>query len=1109
MENGSLRTTVGTPFHHPTKKMQGEGSGPKHFVMPKLIILLIVSGLLQVSVPLYGQGITLSLKNVGLEKLFTQIEQQSTYHFVYTKEEIQSAKPVSITVSNAALVSVLQHCMKGQPLEYSIKEPYVIIKRKETAPATTNHPLSISGRIVNEEGEPVIGATISLKGTKIATATNENGEWKLEHDGTNANLFITSVGYSSKEVSIAKGYALVVLQRVVNSLDETVVIAYGKTTRRLSTGNVVRVTAEEISKQPISNPLAALQGRVPGLEITQNSGVPGAGFTLQLRGINSLTQGTEPLILIDGLPFGNGNRQINQISNSAIGGVSPFNTINISDIESIEVLKDADATAIYGSRGANGVILITTKKGQTGKTSINARLRTGFSKATRTMDLMNTSQYLAMRREAFQNDGVTPTMANAPDLFGWDTTKYTDFKKMFAGGTARTNDVQVSVTGGNSQTRFLITGGYSDETGFLSNSHSLNKKSIHFSLNHKTDNNKIGIDLSASYVLTKSDLLNKDLASLINTAPHFPLYDSLGNLNWLAGNTPISNYNLTNPLAILRREYEGQFNNLNANLLVYYNVLPDLRIKLSSGMQLSNQDEITKMPKTSLDPTSSQLATAGFANGTLRSWQLEPQVEWTRKFANNRIQLLGGLTFQETINKTGYITGANYSSDLLLNSPASAGYLVIQNDFSQYRYSAAFARATYDYKKTFLMNLTARRDASSRFGPQNRFSNFGAIGLGWIFSEHNGIKRALPFLSFGKLRGSWGVTGNDQIGNYMFLDTWNNSGSNPTYQGAAVLSPVRLFNPDYGWERNAKWEAAIDLGFLKDRLLLEVSYYLNRCGSQLVNYNLPNQTGFSNVLQNFDALFRNSGLELILTSKNVEKRDFHWSSSLNVSIPRNKLLEFPGLENTSYRNTFVLRRPISERRYYEYNGIDPVSGIYQFTDVDSNGLMNNNDKISRINPAVNYYGGLTNKLILKKFQVDIGFEFRKQVGKNYLGTQGSSIPGYNYYNQPLLVLNRWQKPGDNPLVQRYAALSTSPAFQPAQSWLANSEGIFGDASYIRLKTLAVQYSITLKKEKILYLVAQCQNLLTITNYVGADPENQSLYVMPPLRTITFGAQIIL
>jgi TonB-dependent SusC/RagA subfamily outer membrane receptor len=320
------------------------------------------------------QNLSISVKNANLEKVFRQIEKQSPYRFVYSKEALEDALPVSIEAEKASLQQVLSLCFNGQPLTYNISDNIIMIKAGvvtkteiKTKPVDVNK--DVSGKITNEQGEPLAGATVSVKGHEQATATDLQGIFTLKDLPLEATLIISNIGYNKQTVAVGgKTMLFITLTPAINTLDETVVIAYGKTTRRFNTGNVGRVTAEEISKQPVSNPLAALQGRVPGLLITQRNGLPGSAFTVQLRGINSLKQGTQPLFIIDGMPLMLNTGSLSQLAPDI---QSLLNTINPSDIESIEVLKDADATAIYGSQGANGVVLITTKKSKDGKTKFD------------------------------------------------------------------------------------------------------------------------------------------------------------------------------------------------------------------------------------------------------------------------------------------------------------------------------------------------------------------------------------------------------------------------------------------------------------------------------------------------------------------------------------------------------------------------------------------------------------------------------------------------------------------------------------------------------------------------------------------------------------------
>lgn len=382
---------------------------------PKLCIRLLRKVLLLIILfaSLHGtaQTFTLSFQRSSLSTVFSQIEQRSDYRFLYSEEVLALGVPVSFTVKNAPLDSILRLCFYQQPLGYTMEGKHIIVKKKIIEKPT---PLTreLRGKVVDVQNEPLAGITITVKQTGMATATDANGEFFFMNLPVKATLLVTGGETVPQEIeSSQSNYQLIVVQQRMSVLDETFVIAYGKSNKRSSTGTVSSVKKSEINKQPVQNILSVLAGRVSGLQVTTVSGAPGTSINLQLRGINSIANGTDPLIVIDGIPYPS------QSLNGVIGGgagtsSSPLNTLNPSDIESIEVLKDADATAIYGSRGANGVILITTVKGKAGKTSVSANFYQGFGKITRQMELLNTRDYLQMRREAFANDGTNPTTAN-------------------------------------------------------------------------------------------------------------------------------------------------------------------------------------------------------------------------------------------------------------------------------------------------------------------------------------------------------------------------------------------------------------------------------------------------------------------------------------------------------------------------------------------------------------------------------------------------------------------------------------------------------------------------------------------------------------------------
>ncbi|HEU5168012.1 MAG TPA: SusC/RagA family TonB-linked outer membrane protein [Chitinophagaceae bacterium] len=1103
----------------------------KGVLIMKLVLLLTAVLCLQASATGYAQTINLSLKDAKLEKVFKEIEKQSNYRFIYTREQLEKTNNVTVAVKNASISTVLDICFKEQPLLFFLEENYIVIKTKDGNKRSDLLPVSnlksISGIVTDESGEAIPAATVSIKGTTIATACNAYGEWKLDYEGEYTTLVVSSIGYGSKEVLIpARNYFRVVLGKLVNSLDETIVIAYGKTTQRLNTGSVSKVTASEISKQPVSNVLAALEGRVPGLIITQTSGVPGSSFKVEIRGRSSLDLSlsrNDPLFIIDGVPFEPGNLPTNQLitaanqpGNTALGGLSAFNSINPDDIESVEVLKDADATSIYGSRGANGVILITTKKGRAGKTTLSIHLSAGWSKVTRTMDMLTTDQYVVMRREAISNDGFIPNVTApfgngyAPDLLIWDTTHYVNYKKLILGNTAFSTDANVSLSGGNGQTQFLMSSGFHRETNVFSNDLSDKMASLHFNFYHSTTDKKLSINFSGFYSNDNNQLIQKDLTQYINLPPNFSAYDSAGNPNWIQNGIPISNVGLgysTVPAAELLKKYTSVNDNLLGNFLINYTIARNLIIRSSFGYNRFTTDEVSIIPKTSLSPTSNELASSNFGNGTSRSWIIEPRAEYNASIGKGKIQILAGATWQERTTKSESTNAINYSSDLLLYSIAAAGSTTARNNYSEYRYNALYSRLNYNWRDKYIINLSGRRDGSSRFGPGKRYANFGAIGAAWIFSNEQFIKEEISFLSFGKLRGSYGTAGNDQIGDYKYLDLWNSTPRG--YQGMPGLAPASLFNPNYEWEVNKKFEAAIELGFLKDRILFAGAFYNNRSSNQLINYRLPNQTGSETIVKNFPAVVENSGIELSGSAKIVFSKDFEWTSTLHITLPKNELVSFPGLEGSSYALAYEEGKSLSIIKLWKYTGVDPAKGIYTVADVNGDGQFNDADYVVSGNADPEFYGGSQQAIRYKGIELSLFFDYRKQTGKNYLAAVANNHPGLAV-NQPEVVLDRWTKPGDIASIQKYTSTYGGPAAFGVY-YLTLSDGIYSDASFIRLKNLSINYRLPDKWLRKVHIengrvFVQGQNLFVITDYVGSDPETQNILVQPPLKTISAGLQ---
>ncbi len=442
--------------------------------------------------------------------------------------------------------------------------------------------------------------------------------------------------------------------------------------------------------------------------------------------------------------------------------------------------------------------------------------------------------------------------------------------------------------------------------------------------------------------------------------------------------------------------------------------------------------------------------------------------------------------------------GIGFESNSFIQNIAAAQTKTINDQIStEYKYAAVFGRVNYQLAKKYILNITGRRDGSSRFGPHKKFANFGAVGAAWLFSDENFLKD-IKWLSFGKLRTSYGIAGSDNIGNYQYLDTYTVSSS---YNGITGLAPSRLYNPDFSWEKTTKLEAALEIGFFKDRLNITTSWYQNHSSNQLVGYQLPATTGFTSVLANLDATVQNSGWEFEINARPISTHTFRWETGGNISFPRNKLLSFPGLEGSSYGNSYVIGQPTSIIKLYHLEGINPQTVQYQFTDFNGNGKISSADDRQVIeNIGVDYFGGWSNNLHYNNWNVSFLFQFVKQRKRNYNYIMPS--PGI-MNNLPIEVLNVWSIENPNGFYMPYQS-----GANPSHTLFQNSDASVSDASFVRLKNVEISYHIPLNnnKNKGVNVFLQGQNIITWSKYFGIDPETTGLSSLPPLRTVSLGTQ---
>lgn len=962
----------------------------------------------------------------------------------------------------------------------------------------------ISGRVLTaNDGKALPGATISIKNSTTTVQSAKDGTFTVLAKTISGILTISYTGYQTQEVGFSTHTKTIEikLQEANNSFDDIQVIGYGKTTKRLNTGSVSTISTKQIEQQPVGNVISSLSGRMPGVFIQTANGLPGGNINIQIRGKGSMVAGTDPLYIIDGVPYdgtpvGKGNTDVINI----VGAVSPLSNINPADIENISILKDADATSIYGSRGANGVVLITTKQAKSGTTKIDLNLRQGISTISAKPKLLNLQDYLQMRKAAFANDKLVPSSDPsstnyAPDLTQWSQTQSTNWVDYIFGGSASSTDLQARVSGGKGNTTFSVSGNFRNEGTVLPGNNNYNRSGLSSQLQHYSEDQKFSIrianQLSRQYSNLSNIVNNIDRSFLI--APNYPLSLPDGSLNWYAGN--------------IEAETKARSKNTTTSNItsteITYRFLPQLSFKINTGYTRSSYDQTFISPSTSLPPGT--INSTNFTKTSTQSFITEPQLDYHLSFDKHKFSFLLGGTYQQKSSERLSVIASNFGLETLMENPGSAGTLASTGSDSQYKYASLFGRVTYNLMDTYVLNLTLRRDGSSRFGPGNRYGNFGSIGGSWIFSNLSWIKEKLPVLSFGKLRASWGTSGNDQIPDYGYLSTFS-SPSSSIYQGTAIIRPSRISNADFKWESTSKIDIGLELAFLKDALSLNLDYYLSSSADQLVNYALPLITGFSSYQANLPAVIRNSGWEISLNSNNLKGKKMSWSTTFNITLPKNKLKSFENFENSSYAAIYELGYDISRIRGYQSLGIDPSTGkvIYAGRDGQPSDSPYSNFTLGKTAPE--FYGGLGNTLTYKNFEFSLFVQFVKQRTKGGLNRNPGGGGTFNEF-----ALEPWSL--SNP-----TSMVPPPSTQFDFFYGQSSANIF-DTSYLRLKNVSFSYSLPAKAAKkmglgMLRIFAEGQNLYTLWHRSSAvmDPESGAISTtagrnIPPLKTIVLGLQL--
>ncbi len=966
---------------------------------------------------------------------------------------------------------------------------------------------TITGRVQSEKDNELLqGVTVTNKNSKAATSTDANGRFSIAAT-RNAVLVFSIVGYESKEVPVSNKTNLdVVLTSTVKALDDVVVIGYGTVKKSDVTGSVVSVKASELTSGANVNVQQMLAGRASGVQISQKSGEPGSAMSVQIRGVTSITAGNDPLYVIDGMPVNDG-APVSGAGAFFSGSTprNPLNSLNPSDIASIEILKDASATAIYGSRGANGVVIITTKTGTANKMTVNLNSYYGVQQVAKKEKDLNAQQYHDIINAIIAEGGglVTDTVAGN---FGAGT----DWQSQLYKNNAAVQSHDLSVSGGAANTKYFLSLGYFNQEGILKNS-GTERYTARINLNNTVSKKySVGVNLNTSYIkdnFNSSGLgTNEDggaLYAAINYDPTSPIYASDSTYY----RSPYMN--VDNPLALINGE-TGVGNSYRTFGTAFgeYFVLPSLSVKVRVGGDINSTrrnvwvDPITQSAK----PYN---GVASILVGTKTYYMGEGTVNFSKTVGEHAVNAVAGVTYEHFGTSTFSGNGRGYALSSLTYNAIGSGEPttnVIGSSFNENIINSYLTRVNYSFRDEFLLTASVRADGSARFGQNNKFGYFPSAALGWKLSKQPFIKN-IDFINDLKLRVSYGQTGNQAIGNYLYIPSFSTS-NNVVFNSSIYTSifPTRKSNPDLQWEVAKQLDLGVDFEIFNRRLRGSVEYYVRNTTNLLVDLPLPNNTGFGTQIKNVGSM-RNSGVDIQLNANLIKGRNFRWNLNTNFSFYKNEVKSLGPLASIinsgpAINGALSIIAPgLPLQAYYGYQ----VEGIWQthddfgttkdqvrpgdvkYKDLNGDSTITDKDRMVLGQPFPKFTFGITNTFNYKN--LDLTFFLEGNYGASLL--YNSMVDAYfpvslrrNKLAEP--YLNRWT--ANNP-TNDYPSF-VNPVSQGQRQ--VNSRTVM-NASYLRLQSVRLGYDLPVRQTgiKSLTLYATAQNLFIITNYKGIDPSANS------------------
>ncbi len=998
----------------------------------------------------------------------------------------------------------------------------------------------ITGTIIGVDNETLLGVTILLQGSSTATVSDINGKYIITVPDAPGNLIFSFVGYETQTIPLGASNEMNLTMNISQQvLDELVVMGYGTEIKANVTGSVSSVKSEDIALTPVSTIEQTLQGKAAGVFIEANNGKIGSGMRIRIRGASSINANSDPLYVVDGIPI-----NTSPVNDGFSIRLNPLNDIDFNNVESVEILKDASASAMYGSRGANGVIIITTKRGKAGNAKITVDYQQGFSKPTRLRDFMNAEEYVDYFTEAAINGGIYDFANNLSGYAteeaainaylnkldkqldrnagwsDWETNETNTDWQALAFQKANSNMLSVAASGGTDKLRYYTSYGYSRQQGILLRN-SGDRLSATLNLDAQlTEKLNTGLSLSLSRGSNNDvpdDNAFANPMQLVALQPITPPKDTTGEYydrpTTLYYNGLIEVDNTVSEIITYRTI---------ANLFAEYEFIPGLKLRGELGGDITNLSQsLYSGQKTSLG-----LASDGYGqsfSNLVENINTKLFMVYTKALKEkHNLNITAGTEFQSYNENWQQVAGEGFPNDKLQTLASAATITFGSSVIDYYRFLSYFGRVVYDIDQKYLFTLTGRMDGSSRFGAENKYGFFPAASAGWILSREDFLIRN-EVISFLKVRASYGITGNAGIGNFNYLGLYDVA----SYNGESSLQPITIANPNLTWERTGQFDIGVDFGFFRDRLNGEIDYYIKSTTDLLLAVPIPTTTGFASIYQNVGSL-ENKGIELMING-DILVNSLKWNASINFAANKNTItslaegqdiIDFGG---SGFMNVVQVGQPLGVFYGAEYAGVDPENGdalFYVNAEDGSNATTNDFNEANYVfigDPNPDFIAGFSNSFYYKGFGLDFLFQSVYGNDVNLSGGTFTTANSATYDNQTSDQLDSWSQPRDNTNVPENRLLIVNGSQSRSSRYIS-------DGSYLRLKTMTFSYTFprTMMSNinlSNLRLYVSGYNLLTITNYEGWDPEVSAdsftdnmffgidFYSAPQPKTLVFGISI--